>query len=175
MPSLSRGNLPPPEPLEPVPFADTALRAGADLREDAEARLPERELVEFGVDAPEVILPALVARLHLDAADRQRPPARTHRAELPSLLRLEHEHEIDLHVEHLLQTPDVGPPDLLERVEKRTCARNAGRRVHHLVAMNSAAPAPDLILRMEWELLRNDLEAPHRADIFRADAPIRKT
>jgi hypothetical protein len=41
--------------------------------------------------------------------------------------------------------------------------------------MNSAAPAPDLILRMEWELLRNDLEAPHRADIFRADAPIRKT
>jgi hypothetical protein len=28
---------------------------------------------------------------------------------------------------------------------------------------------------MEWELLRNDLKAPHRADILRAMTPHRKT
>jgi len=41
--------------------------------------------------------------------------------------------------------------------------------------MNTAAPATDLILWMEWELLRNDLQAPHRAIIFGARATIRKT
>jgi len=41
--------------------------------------------------------------------------------------------------------------------------------------MNTAAPATDLILWMEWELLRNDLQAPHRADIFRAITLVRKT
>jgi site-specific DNA recombinase len=171
----NRGNLSVARTLHGSASRTQRLRAGADLREDPEARLAERELVELRIDAPEVVLPALVARLHLDAAHRKRPPASTHRAELAALLRLEHEHEIDLHVEHLLQAPDVGPPHLLERVEERTSPRDARRRVHHLVAMNPAAPAPDLILRMEWELLRNDLKAPHRADIFRADAPVRKT
>ena len=41
--------------------------------------------------------------------------------------------------------------------------------------MNTAVPATDLILWMEWEPLRNDLQAPHRADIFGASGPIRKT
>jgi hypothetical protein len=41
--------------------------------------------------------------------------------------------------------------------------------------MNITAPATDLVLWMERELLRNDLQAPHRADIFGATAPIRKT
>ena len=149
--------------------------ARTDLSEDPKARLAERELVELRVDAPEVVLPALVAGLDLDAAHRQRPPVRTHSPELPALFGLEHEHEIDLHVEHLLQAPDVRPPHLLEGVEERTSPRDARRRIHHLVAMNPAAPAPDLILRMEWELLRNDLKAPHRADILRAITPIRKT
>jgi hypothetical protein len=41
--------------------------------------------------------------------------------------------------------------------------------------MNTAAPATDLILWMEWEPLRDDLQAPHRADILRAITPLRKT
>jgi hypothetical protein len=41
--------------------------------------------------------------------------------------------------------------------------------------MNTAAPATDFILRMERESLRNDLQAPHRVDIFRAITPVRKT
>jgi hypothetical protein len=41
--------------------------------------------------------------------------------------------------------------------------------------MNTAAPAIDLVLWMEREPLRNDLQAPHRADIFGATASIRKS
>src|SRR5262245_53677296 len=143
--------------------ADTALCAGAHLSEDPEARLAERQLVELGIDAPEFLLPTFVAGLDLDAAHRQRLPARPHRAELAPLLRLEHEHEVDLHVEHLLQTADEGPPHLLERVEERAAPRHARRRIDHLVAVNPTASALDLVLGMERELLRNDVQAPHRA------------
>jgi len=41
--------------------------------------------------------------------------------------------------------------------------------------MNVAAPALDLVLWMERELLRNDLKTPHRPDIVKADPLIRKT
>ena len=41
--------------------------------------------------------------------------------------------------------------------------------------MNLAAAALDLVLRMERELLRNDLKAPHRADIVGTVGPIRKS
>jgi hypothetical protein len=41
--------------------------------------------------------------------------------------------------------------------------------------MNIAAPALDLVLWVERELLRNDLKAPHRPDIFRTTAAVRKT
>jgi hypothetical protein len=44
-----------------------------------------------------------------------------------------------------------------------------------LVAMDPAAAAFDLVLRMERELLRNDVQAPHRADIVRAMNRVRKT
>jgi len=131
--------------------------------------------MELGIDAPEVVLAAFVARLDLDVAHRQRPLARPHRAELAALLGLEHEHEVDLDIEHLLEAPNVGAPHFLEGVEKRTSPRDARRRIDHLVAMNTAAPAIDLILWMEREPLRNDLQAPHRADIFGPGAPIRKT
>ena len=47
--------------------------------------------MELGVDAPEVVLAPLVAALDLDAAHRQRPPVRAHRAELAALLGLEHQ------------------------------------------------------------------------------------
>src|SRR6187549_3068567 len=117
--------------------------ARLNLRKDPEARLAHRQLPELRVDAPEVVLPPLVARLHLDPAHRQRPPARPHRTELAPLLRLEHQCEVDLHVEHLLHAPDVGPPHFLERIEERATPRDAGRRIDDLVAVDSAATALD--------------------------------
>jgi hypothetical protein len=41
--------------------------------------------------------------------------------------------------------------------------------------VNVAAVALDLVLGVERELLRNDLKTPHRPDIVKADALIRKT
>src|SRR5215211_3126002 len=90
-----------------------------DLREDAEARLAERQLMELGIHTPEVLLAALVAALDLDPAHRQRAPARPDGAELSVLLGLEHEREVDLDVKHLLHTADVGATELDERVEER--------------------------------------------------------
>jgi hypothetical protein len=128
-----------------------------DLREDAEARLAEWQLVELGIQAPEVLLTALVAALDLDPAHRQRAPAGSHGAELSVLLGLEHEREVDLYIEHLLHTADIGPAELDERVEEGAFAFDASGRVDDLVAVNFAAPALDLVLWVERELLRNDL------------------
>ena len=156
---------------------DARAGSGArpDLSEDPEARLAERQLVELGVHAAEVVLATLVAALHLDPAHRQRPLARTHRAEFSALLGLEHQQQVDLHAEHLLHAADVGPPHLDERVEERAPSLDACRGIDHLVAMNVAAPALDLVLWVERELLRNDLKTPHRPDIVGADHLIRKT
>jgi hypothetical protein len=41
--------------------------------------------------------------------------------------------------------------------------------------MNVAAPALDLVLWVERELLRNDLKAPHRSDIVGTPTAVRKT
>src|SRR5919108_399037 len=138
---------------------DAHARLG--LCEDPERRFPDRELVELRVEAAELVLAALVARVDLDPAHRQRPPVRTHSPELAALLRLEQEHEVDLDAEHLLHAADVRPPDLLERVEKRAAALDACGRVHHLVAMNIAPPALDLVLWMERELLDVGYDTPH--------------
>jgi hypothetical protein len=145
------------------------------LREDPEARLAERELVELGVDAPELVLSPLVAAVDLDAAHRKRLPIRANGAELSSLLGLEHQPEVDLDIEDLLHAPDVGATELYERIEERTGPLDARRRVDDLVAMNLAAPTLDLVLWMERELLRNDLKAPHRLDIVGTVGPLRKS
>jgi hypothetical protein len=49
-------------------------------------------------------------------------------------------------------------PELLVRVEKRTTALGARGGVDHLVAMDTAAPAFDLVLRMKWKLTRRQGE-----------------
>ena len=95
----------------------------ADRREHAERRLADRQLVELGVDAAELFQPALVARLHLRAAERQRrrdrPDARrSRRGSLGSAEQI----EVDVGVVHLLHAADVRVPELLERVEERTAA-----------------------------------------------------
>ena len=149
--------------------------ARLDLSEDPKARLAHRELVELGVDAPELVLPPLVAALDLDAAHRQGLPARAHCPELAALLRLEHQDEVDLDVEDLLHAADVCAAELDERIEERAGTLDAGRRVNDLVAVNLAAAALDLVLRMERELLRNDLKAPHRSDIVGTVGRLRKS
>jgi hypothetical protein len=73
------------------------------------------------------------------------------------LLGLEHEREVDLDVKYLLHAADVGATELDERVEERAFALDASGRVDDLVAVNLAAPALDLVLWVERELLRNDL------------------
>lgn len=131
--------------------------------------------MELGVDAPELVLSPLVAAVDLDPAHRKRLPICPHGAELSSLLGLEHQRQIDLDVEDLLHAADVRAAELDERIEERAGALDAGRRVDDLVAMNLAAAALDLVLWMERELLRNDLKAPHRADIVGTVGPLRKS
>ena len=131
--------------------------------------------MELRIDAPELVLPSLVAALDLDAAHRQGLPVRAHRPELAALLCLEHQDEVDLDVEDLLHAADVRAAELDERIEERAGALDAGRRVNDLVAVNLAAAALDLVLRMERELLRNDLKAPHRSHIVGTVGRLRKS
>ena len=131
--------------------------------------------MELRVDAPELVLSSLVTALDLDAAHRKRLPVRAHGSESPMSLGLEHQGEVDLDVEDLLHAADVRPPELDERVEERTGALDARGRVDDLVAVNLAAAALDLVLRMERELLRNDLKAPHRPHIVGTVGRLRKS
>jgi hypothetical protein len=131
--------------------------------------------MELGVDAPELILSPLVAAVDLDPAHRERLPTCPHGAELPALLGLKHQGKVDLDVEDLLHAADVRATELDERVEERAGTLDAGRRVDNLVAVNLAAAALDLVLRMERELLRNNLKAPHRPDIVGTVGRLRKS
>ena len=131
--------------------------------------------MELRIDAAELVLSSLVTALDLDTAHRQRLPVRADRSESPVFLGLEHQGEVDLDVEDLLHATDVRPAELDERVQERTAALDARRRVDDLVAMNLAAAALDLVLRMERELLRNDLKAPHRSHIVGTVGRLRKS
>jgi len=62
--------------------------------------------------------------------------------------------EVDLDVEDLLHAADVGVPELFVRVEEGTATLGASCGVDHLVAMDTAAPAFDLVLRMKRKLTR---------------------
>src|SRR5207247_10268076 len=99
-----------------------ALRS-ADLGEHAESRLADRQLVELGVDAAELLRPALVARLHLDLAERQRRRGHPHRPEAAApRLGLAQEAEVDLALVHVLHAADVRVAELLVRVgDGRAC------------------------------------------------------
>src|SRR4051794_17165938 len=131
-----------------------ALRS-AELGEDSEARFPDRQLVELGVEAAELVAPALVAPLDLDTAHRQRRRGCPHGAEAahPRLRRAQ-QVEVDLDREDLHQAAHVGVPELLVGVAERTPALDACARVHDLVAVDLAAAAFDLVLRAERKLGR---------------------
>src|SRR5207247_1920148 len=129
-----------------------ALRS-ADLGEHAERRLADRQLVELGVDAAELLRPALVARLHLDLAERQRRRGHPHRPEAAApRLGLAPEVEVDLDLVHVLPAADVRVAELLVRVEERAAFVHATGRVDDLVAVHSAAAAFDLVLGAQREL-----------------------
>ena len=91
-------------------------------------------------------------RLHRRLAHRQRPPQRTHGTEAVACPLRGGEHlDIDLRLEHPLQAAHVRVPVLLVDVDKRTRPLEARRRVDDLLAVNLAAPAFRLVLRVQGE------------------------
>jgi hypothetical protein len=79
-------------------------------------------------------------------AHRQRLPHGADGAEASAPLRRLEQVEVDLDREDLLHTAHVGVPVALVGVEERAGLRDAGRRVHDLVAVDLAAAALDLVL-----------------------------
>ena len=130
-----------------------ARRLRSDPRENPERGLADRQLVELGVDAAELVDPALVAGLDLDLAHRQRRVHRLDRAEAAApRLGLAQEVEVDLDLEDVLHAADVGVAELLVGVEERAAALDARRRVDDLVAVDFAAAALDFVLRAQGKL-----------------------
>src|SRR5262249_8542125 len=128
------------------------------LREDAERRLADRQLVELRVHAAEFVDAAAVARVDARRAHRQGMTCRLHRTEAAArALGRDEKVDVDLDFEDVLHAADVAMPELVDRVEERTALRDARRRVDDLVAMNVASPALDLVLRTEGEL--DDVDA----------------
>src|SRR5205085_5503246 len=62
--------------------------------------------------------------------------------------------EVDLDVEDLLHATDVGVAELLVRVEEGAVPLDTGGGIDDLVAVDPAAPALDLVLRMQRQLAR---------------------
>src|SRR3989442_7090574 len=140
--------------------------ARRDLREDPERRRPDRHLVDLGVHAAELAASAGVAGLDLRAAHRQRLPLRLHPAEaVPAALSRAQQVDVDLDLEDLLQATHVGVAELAVRVDERARALDAGGRVDDLVAMNLAAPALGLVLRVEREAFRGRRRAGLHSEI----------
>jgi hypothetical protein len=109
--------------------------------------------VELGIHAAEVVGPAEVRALHLGLTHRQRVPRRLDGTEARcSGFGFLQELEVDLDPEDLLHAPHVGPTDFLVGVEEGARARHAGGGIDHLVAVDPAAAALDLVLRAEWKL-----------------------
>src|SRR5262245_183955 len=148
------GNSPGSSCPQDVHVGKAGLVVRLDLRDDAEARRSHRQLEELRVHAAELIGLRVVAARDLDLAHRQRLPRRADGAEAAALLRGEQEVEVDLDVEDLLHAADVGVPDFLERVQKRAVLLHAGAGMNHLVAVDVAAAAADLVLWPKWELSR---------------------
>jgi hypothetical protein len=83
-------------------------------------------------------------------AHRERLADGSDRAEAASSrLRRAQQVEVDLDLVDLLHAADVGVSELLERVGERTGSFETRGGVHDLVAMDAAAPALQLVLRME--------------------------
>ena len=131
--------------------------------------------MELRVAAPEVVDAPLVAGRHLDAAHRQRRSDGPHGAEAvaPGLCRPQ-EIEVDLNVVDLLHAADVRVTPSLVRVHEGARALDAGARIDDLVAVDLAAAALHLVLRMERKL-GLCLQGLFHAWIVGASATRRKT
>ena len=132
------------------PDPAAAAEPARNPREHAERRRACRQLPELRIDAAELALAVRERRLHRRLAHRQRPAQRAHRAEaLARPLRGREHLDVDLRLEHLLEAAHVRVPVLLVRVDEGTRALEARRRVDDLLAVDGAAPALRLVLRME--------------------------
>ena len=132
--------------------APTKKRAG---RKPGKLARPTGSSGNSGLTHPSSSAAALVAPLDLGAAHRQRLALRPHRAEAAApRSAVAQQVEVDLDVEDLLHAADVGVPELLERVEERARALDAGAGIDDLVAVDLAAAALDLVLWMERQLGR---------------------
>src|SRR4051794_29141004 len=155
------------------------LLAGAELGEDAEGRLPDRQLVELRVDAAELVDAVLVAGIDLDAAHRQRLPLRLDGAEAAAaavpLLRLAQQVQVDLDGVDLLHAADVGVPPRLVGVEEGAGTLDARGRIDDLVAVDAAAAALRLVLRTERERGRGGRLFRVHVGILRFHLVCRKT
>src|SRR5438552_13964483 len=151
MPARGRAGL----PARPSNAQRPRRLRGANLSKYSERRLADRQLVELGVDAAELVGPALVAALDLDLAQRQRRRRHPNRAE-PAAPRLggAQQVEVDVDLEHVLHAADVGVAELLVRVEERAAPLGARAGVDDLVAVHFAAAALELVLRPKRELAR---------------------
>src|SRR5581483_5293340 len=110
--------------------------------EDPECRRSRRQLVELGIDAPELARPLLVAGLDLGPAHRQRVPHRLDGAEAcPPRFRGPDHLEVDLDLEHLLQAAHERVPVLLVGIDERARPLQAGGGIHDLVAVDAARAA----------------------------------
>src|SRR6188472_2176051 len=148
--------LPPPHcPGRPRVTGDRHLRRRSpisvrDVREHAEARPLERELVELGVPAAELVEAMLVTGRDLRVAHGQRASPRLHRAEpVATTLELTEHVHVDLDVEHLVEAPHEGVAPRLVGVNEGAPAGNAGARIDDPVAVHLAAAARELVLRAE--------------------------
>ena len=136
----------------------------------------DRQLVELGVDAAELVAPAEVGALHVRPAHRQRLPTGPNSTEArgPGFGFLQ-ELKVDLDGEDPLHAPHVGAADFLERVEEGTRPRETGGRVDDLVAVNSTPAALDLVLGPEREAPRTGRRPRRHSGFWVTNPGPRKT
>src|SRR5439155_18466815 len=139
-------------PAASVGAARTRSSVGLELREDAEGRLADGQLAELRVDARGALAARLVGRLDLGLAHRQGLAHGADRTEagLPPFGRPQHV-EVDLDVVDLLHAADVCVTPRFVRVDEGTAPREARPGIHDLVAVDVAATALHLVLRMKGE------------------------
>ena len=112
--------------------------------------------MELRIDAAELagsLRP--VTGLDLYPAHRQRLFDSPHRAEpFTVAFGCAQQIDVDLDLVHVLHAADVRVPEFLVCVQERALALDTRGRVDHLVAMDVAAPALELVLGTEREIGR---------------------
>ena len=146
-----------------------------DPREHAERRRPCRQLAELRIEAAELALTVPRRRLHRGVAHRQRRRAAPRTAPNPSRVRsaaVSISTSISASKTRCRQ-PMYRVPVLLVGVDEGTRPLETRRRVDDLLAVDLAAPALGLVLRMQGKRRGSRLRC--HASIVGADAGLRKS